>query len=107
MAGVGSLERMDTGEACKLVRTRVGKNVDRLLDAKGLSQSKLAAMIGVDRSHLNQLIGGKSNVTLDVLVKIADGLDVPLTDLFYGLDGAAPHDLKVDYDGEQTPGNRS
>ncbi len=103
MAGVGSLERMDTGEACKLVRTRVGKNVDGLLGAKGLSQSKLAAMIGVDRSHLNQLIGGKSNVTLDVLVKIADGLGVPLTELFFGLDSKTPckltpRDLKIDYD---------
>ncbi|OUO31561.1 helix-turn-helix transcriptional regulator [Olsenella sp. An293] len=88
---------MDTAEACKFVRARVGSNVGRLCCEKGLSQSRFAAMIGVDRSHLNQLIGGKSNVTLDVLVKIADGLDVPLTSLFFGLGDAAPQ--RIEYDG--------
>lgn len=91
---------MDTAEACKFVRACVGSNVGRLCREKGLSQSRLAAMIGVDRSHLNQLIVGKSNVSLDVLVKIADGLDVPLTDLFFGLGDAAPRCL-VEYDGAQ------
>lgn len=95
-----SIDRMDTGESCRYVRARVGDNVGALCRGKGLSQSRLAAMVGIDRSHLNQLIGGKSNVSLDVLVKIADGLDVPLTDLFFGLDGAAPRCL-VEYDGAQ------
>ena len=54
----------------------------------------------MDRSHLNQLIGGKSNVTLDVLVKIADGLGVPLTDLFFGLGDVPPHQL-VEYNGAE------
>ena len=90
---------MDTGEACKIVRARVGGNVGRLCRDKGLSQSRFSAMIGVDRSHLNQLIGGKSNVSLDVLVKIADGLNVPLTDLFFGLDDAPPRCL-VEYDAQ-------
>lgn len=95
---------MDTGEACKIVRARVGGNVGRLCRDKGLSQSRFSAMIGVDRSHLNQLIGGKSNVSLDVLVKIADGLDVPLTDLFFGIDAVPPR-LLVEYDaGQQSPG---
>ena len=89
---------MDTGDACKFVRARVGSNVGRLCHEKRLSQSKLAAMTGVDRSHLNQLIGGKHNVSLDKLVKIADGLGVPLTDLFFGLEGASPRCL-VEYDG--------
>ena len=91
---------MDTGETCRFVRARVGDNVGALCRDQGLSQSRLAAMVGIDRSHLHQLIGGKSNVSLDVLVKIADGLDVPLTDLFFGLDGASPRCL-VEYDGVQ------
>ena len=51
---------MDTGETCRFVRARVGDNVGALCRDKGLSQSRLAAMVGIDRSHLNQLIGGKS-----------------------------------------------
>ena len=91
---------MDTGETCRFVRARVGDNVGALCRDKGLSQSRLAAMVGIDRSHLNQLIGGKSNVSLDVLVKIADGLGVPLTDLFFGLGDVPPHQL-VEYDGAE------
>ena len=88
---------MNTGEACRIVRAQVGGNVGRLCRDKGLSQTRFSAMIGVDRSHINQLIGGKHNVSLDVLVKIADGLDVPLTELFFGIDHVPPH-LLVEYD---------
>ena len=48
-------------------------------------------------SDLNQLINGKHNFTLDMLVKIADGLDVPLADLFVGLDELPPHKLAMSY----------
>ena len=91
---------MDTSAPCKFVRTKVGERIGELCKEKRLSQSKLSAMISMDRSHLNQLIGGKSNVTLDVLVKIADGLDVPLTELFFGLGDVPPHQL-VEYDGTE------
>ena len=89
---------MDTRETCIFVRKQVGETILRLCSERGYNQSQLAAIASIDRSHLNQLIGGKSNVSLDVLVKIADGLDVPLTDLFFGLDGATPCELKIDYD---------
>ena len=90
---------MDTVDACKIVRAHVGDNVGRLCHDKGLSQTTFANMVGIDRSHLNRLIRGRNNVTLDVLVKIADGLNVPLTDLFFGLDDAPPRCL-VEYDAQ-------
>lgn len=101
---LGSLERMDTNATCTFVRQKVGMRIRELCSEKNLSQSKLAAMISMDRSHLNQLIGGKSNVTLDVLVKIADGLGVPLTELFFGLGDAAPRCL-VELDGTGRTGD--
>ena len=98
---------MNTVEPHAYIRWRVGQNIKALLVKGGLTQSGLARMISKDRTNINELIAGKANPSLDLLVKIADGLDVPLTDLFYGLDGAAPHDLKVDYDERQTPDDRS
>lgn len=98
---------MELVEPYIFIRWRVGQNIKALLARDGLSQSALARMISKDRTNINELITGKANPSLDLLVKIADGLDVPLTELFFGLDGAAPHDLKIDYEGEHKPDNRS
>ena len=53
---------MDTSAPCKFVRTKVGERIGELCKEKRLSQSKLSAMISMDRSHLNQLFGEKNNV---------------------------------------------
>lgn len=98
---------MEHAEPYKFIRWRVGQNIKVQLDHNGLTQSGLARMISKDRGNINRLLAGDANPSLDLLVKIADGLGVPLTDLFFGLDGATPHDLKVDYDRGQTPGDRS
>ncbi len=97
---------MELVEPYIFIRRRVGQNIKALLARDGLSQSALARMISKDRTNINELITGKANPSLDLLVKIADGLDVPLTELFFGLDGAAPHDLKIDYEGERKPDDR-
>ena len=89
---------MEHVEPYKFIRWRVGHNIKGLLKKHELTQSELARMISKDRTNINELIAGKANPSLDLLVKIADGLGVPLTDLFFGLDGAAPCDLKIDYD---------
>lgn len=72
------------------VRTTVGRTIARLCAERDLNQTQLAAMILVDRSHLNRLINGKQNFTLNMLVKIANGLDVPLSTLFAGLEEMPP-----------------
>lgn len=47
-------------------------------------------MLEVNRSHINQFEAGKQNVSIDYLVKIADGLDVSVVEFFSGLGGASP-----------------
>ena len=89
---------MNTAAACTYVRRTVGETVARLCFERGISQSKLAATISTDRSHLNQIVNGKHSVTLDMLVRIAEGLEVPLTGLFVGLEGAPPHELALSCD---------
>lgn len=95
---------MDNAALIAFVRLMVGRTVDRLCSERGISQSGFAAMISVDRSHLNQLINGKHNFTLDMLVKIADGLDVPLAALFVGLDELPPHKLMLSYNRSRPKG---
>ena len=89
---------MDHEEQYKYIRWCIGQNIKELLNKGELSQSALARMLSSDRGNINELIAGKANPSLNLLIKIADGLGVPLTELFCGLDGAAPCDLKIDYD---------
>lgn len=84
---------MRTDEACIFVRRVVGANAGRLRAERNISQSELARMVEVNRSHVNQFEAGKQNISIDYLVKLADGLDVPISDFFGGLESDAPHRL--------------
>ena len=87
---------MKHDETSRLVKRVIGFNIKSLREHSRQSQSKFAEMIGMNRSYLNQIEGGKKNASVSILVKIANGLDVPLTALFKGLDSHAPNRLPVD-----------
>lgn len=86
----------------------IGRNIRALRDANGQSQVQFAEMIGISRPYLNQIEKGKMNWSLKMLVKIADGLDVPITLLFEGLDTCPPHKLQpgVSYSVVKFPGKK-
>lgn len=63
-------------------RTRVASNVRRLRKSKGLSQREFGLMVGVDYSYISHIENGSANVSIDLLSKIADGLDIEVKDLF-------------------------
>lgn len=70
----------------------LGKQVRKHRQAKGLTQDKLAARIGVLRTTLTQIENGDRKVTADELKKIADALNVP-TDIL--LDPRAEVQVKI------------
>ena len=57
-----------------------------LREQQGLSQQFFAIMVGMDRSYLIDIERGKRNVSLSYLLRIAQGLDVTLAELFEGVD---------------------
>lgn len=87
---------MDTEATCEFVCREVGATVGRLRAERNISQAELARMIEVNRPNLNKFENGRQNVSLDYLVKIADGLDVPLIEFFSGLEGASPSKIAAD-----------
>lgn len=93
---INTIERMETAATDIFVRQVIGTNMGRLRSERNISQSKLAQMIEMNRAHLNQIEGGKQNFSMDKLVKIADGLDVPLTEFFAGLEDASPSRIAAD-----------
>lgn len=68
---------MDTDER----RKRVGVRVKALREQQGLSQRKLALMIGSNQTHIWQIENGNVNVGLDLLCRLADALGVNVRDL--------------------------
>ncbi|MCA9313325.1 helix-turn-helix transcriptional regulator [Candidatus Saccharibacteria bacterium] len=50
-----------------------------------MSQEKLAANSGIDRSHMGFIEQGRRKPTLSTLHKIAKSLDISLEQLFKGL----------------------
>lgn len=87
---------MKHDDTSKLVRQVIAHNVRKLRKRTGQSQVKFAKMVSINRSYISQIENGKMNVSVDILVKIADGLDVPLASLLKGLEGAPPCKLPKD-----------
>jgi len=59
-------------------RVRVGKNVRRLREQRGLTQERVAFDAHIDLTYLGGIERGKRNPSLLVLVRIAAALDVEL-----------------------------
>lgn len=67
------------------VYTELGKRIIAARSAKAMSQEKLAAESGIDRTHMGFIEQGRRKPTLSTLVKIASALDIKLERLFKGL----------------------
>jgi len=68
-----------------MITQQLGERIQELRKQKGLSQEKFALLIGMDRTYFASVEGGKRNIAINNIKKIADGLDVSLSDLFKGL----------------------
>jgi transcriptional regulator with XRE-family HTH domain len=59
----------------------LGRNIQQLREARGLTQQKIAAVAGIPRATWANLESGAANPTLAVLVKVAAALQVRLEEL--------------------------
>jgi transcriptional regulator with XRE-family HTH domain len=48
---------------------------------KGLSQEELAARAGIDRTYISSCERGKRNVTLDIIYRLSNALDISSKEL--------------------------
>lgn len=74
----------------KELLTSFGNRCRALRGSVGLSQEKFANSIGMDRSYYASIETGMRNVTLGSMSKIAQGLNISLSDLLDGVD--CPHE---------------
>jgi transcriptional regulator with XRE-family HTH domain len=72
-----------------------GKRVRALREARGLSQSTLAAKAKFNVKFLSRLETSTVNVTLATITRLADALGVPISELFGDADKTRQDDRKV------------
>ena len=66
----------------KTLQINVGKHIQKLREQKGISQQDLAAKCNFEKSNMSRLEAGRVNPTLSTLEKVANALDITLTELF-------------------------
>ena len=78
--GCSKLHRMAS------INVEFGRTIRALRTKAGLSQEGFADVIKVNRTYMGKLERGKGNPTLEMLVRIAQGLDITLVKLFDSMD---------------------
>ena len=66
----------------KQTRSRLGKKVQKLRKALGVSQEKFAEKINISRTHMEHIEQGRKSPSLKVMTKLAKALHVKISDLF-------------------------
>lgn len=65
-----------------MITDKIGNRIRELRSRTGLSQKKFAQKIGMDRTYFASVELGKRNISIVNIEKIANGLDVTLSEFF-------------------------
>ena len=69
------------GDKQSATALHLGRNIQTLREARGLTQQQIAALAGIPRATWANLESGAANPTLAVLIKVAQALQVRLEEL--------------------------
>ena len=61
---------------------KLGRKIYKLRRDQHFTQEKFSEMIDISREHLAKIETAKRSISLDLLIKIADTLNVKVKDLF-------------------------
>jgi len=64
------------------VKEKLGLRILELRREKSLSQEKLALKANIDRAYMHLIEKGKTNVSIELIEKIAVALEVDIKNLF-------------------------
>ncbi len=59
----------------------LGNRIKTLRESKNVSQQDIAGLCNIEKSNFSRIEAGRTNPTIYTLSKIADNLNVPLTEL--------------------------
>ena len=72
--GMGGI-RMD-------IKQRIGARTKQIRFKKGMTQQKLSERMEINSKYLSSIERGKENPTLNILIKLAESLEVHLNEIF-------------------------
>jgi transcriptional regulator with XRE-family HTH domain len=64
------------------IHKRIALRIKQLLKTRGISAERLAFECGLSKSFMYGYLAGKTRAGVESLEKIAEGLEVPLRELF-------------------------
>lgn len=64
------------------IQSKFGLAIKSLRNDCGISQEKLALQIDMDRTYLASVEAGRRNISINNIQKIADGLNISISELF-------------------------
>lgn len=68
-----------------MIRKKLGQRIKEKRLQLGLSQEKFSLLINMDRTYFASVENGKRNISILNLEKIANGLNISLSELFQDL----------------------
>ena len=71
----------------------LAQNIVRIRKAENLNQTECARKVNLTRKYLSQLERGQSFPSSAILTQIAEGLQVPISELFLNPDHYADYDI--------------
>ncbi len=72
---------IDTKPSLDQQLAAIGQNIRTARNHRQLTQQQLADASGLDRTYISLVEHGKQNLTIAAILKIAQALDIPITDL--------------------------
>ena len=76
-------------------RRSLGQMIRRLRREKRLTQEVLAELASVNAKHLGEVEQGKANPTVGILLKLASGLELEMSELFLGSESTGRDDALI------------
>ena len=64
------------------IKVKFGLRLKKIRKAKGLSQEKLANLAEIDRTYLPSIEKGERNISITIIEKLANALDIAIKDFF-------------------------
>ncbi|MEK6697671.1 MAG: helix-turn-helix transcriptional regulator [Nitrospirota bacterium] len=64
------------------IKQQVGLRIKHVRKTRGLSQEKLSEKVAMSSKYLSSIERGKENPTLDTFIKLAQALNVEISELF-------------------------
>ncbi len=67
------------------IKKKLGNNIKNIRKNKKISQEKLAELCSLDRTYVQSIEKGDRNISLEVLIKLYNGLNIEITELLKGI----------------------